>query len=114
MDEQSISFGQLIKLFRELRGLSQEQLALITGISDRTIQRIESNVSSPSDTTIMALAHAFDTSFENFKEIAGNPQIFEKRMEEACEALKEADLLPRFTSGQDLTNSIMINDLFHF
>jgi len=113
MNEQ-ISFGLLIKIFREQRGWPQEQLALITGLSDRTIQRIENNENSPSDTSIMALAHAFDTSFENMKELAERPQIFEERVAEIWEALNDADLLPRLSSGRDLARTMMNNELFHF
>lgn len=113
MNEQ-ISFGLLIKIFREQRGWSQEQLALITGLSDRTIQRIENNENSPSDTSIMALAHAFDTSFENMKELAERPQMFEEQVTEIWDALKDADLLPRLASGGDLTRTMMNNELFHF
>jgi transcriptional regulator with XRE-family HTH domain len=109
-----ISFGLLIKIFREQRGWPQEQLALITGLSDRTIQRIENNENSPSDTSIMALAHAFDTSFENMKELAQRPQIFEERVAEIWEVLNDADLLPRLSSGRDLARTMMNNELFHF
>ncbi len=50
----------LIKLRKE-RGWSQEQLARISGLSERTIQRIESSANASLD-SIMALACAFDIS----------------------------------------------------
>ena len=107
-------FGELIKIFREQRGWSQEQLALITNLADRTIQRIESNESNPSDTSIMTLAHAFDTSFENMKALAERPQLFIERVDEALKDLREADLLPRLVSGRDLARIMMKNHFFHF
>ena len=76
-------FGELIKMLRKQRGWPQEQLALITGLADRTIQRIENNESNPSDTSIMALAQAFDTSFENMKALAERPQLFTEGVDEA-------------------------------
>jgi hypothetical protein len=62
----------------------------------------------------MALAHAFDTPFENIKELAERPQIFEERITQTLEALKDADLLPRLASGRDLTRTMMDNDFSHF
>ena len=47
-----------IKLFRELRKWSQEQLADISGLTTRTIQRVEKGQSSAPDTR-RALARAF-------------------------------------------------------
>ena len=107
-------FGELIKMLRKQRGWPQEQLALITGLADRTIQRIENNESNPSDTSIMALAQAFDTSFENMKALAERPQLFTEGVDEAWKALQEADLLPRIASGHDLARIMMKNQFFHF
>jgi transcriptional regulator with XRE-family HTH domain len=107
-------FGEIIKMFREQRGWPQEQLALITGLADRTIQRIENSESSPSDTSIMALAHAFDIPFENMKELAEQPQLFIEQVDEAWKALQAADLLPRLVSGHNLARVMMKNHFFHF
>lgn len=48
-----------IKLLREMRQWSQEQLAEIAGVNVRTIQRVEQGVSASFDTR-RALATAFD------------------------------------------------------
>ncbi len=51
--------GAFIKVFREVRQWSQEQLAEIAGLSTRTVQRVENG--KPSDTdTRRALARAFE------------------------------------------------------
>jgi transcriptional regulator with XRE-family HTH domain len=47
-----------IKLFREMRQWSQEQLAEIAGLSVRTVQRVEQSLSASLDTR-RALAGAF-------------------------------------------------------
>jgi transcriptional regulator with XRE-family HTH domain len=65
-----LTFGQVIKGFRKTHGWTQEQLGSITKLSERTIQRIENDEHPPSDTTIMALANAFENSFEFMKELA--------------------------------------------
>lgn len=49
----------LIKVFREMRQWSQEQLAEISGINTRTVQRVEQGVPASLDTR-RALARAFD------------------------------------------------------
>lgn len=48
-----------IKLFREARQWSQEQLAAISGLNVRTIQRVEQGLSASLDTR-RALARAFE------------------------------------------------------
>ncbi|EPJ51448.1 MAG: hypothetical protein OFPI_17630 [Osedax symbiont Rs2] len=52
---------QQIKLLRKERGWSQEQLSAISGLSTRTVQRIESSGDCSLDST-MALASAFEIS----------------------------------------------------
>ncbi|MFT3946550.1 MAG: helix-turn-helix transcriptional regulator [Agriterribacter sp.] len=55
-------------LARKKKGLTQEQLADITNITVRTIQRIESGKSIPRAFTIKTIASALGCSFE---ELAG-------------------------------------------
>ena len=52
-------FAGCIKIFRELRKWSQEQLADISGLTVRTIQRVEKGEPSSTDTR-RALARAFE------------------------------------------------------
>lgn len=49
----------LVKLYRDLRKWSQEQLAEIAGISTRTVQRVEEGIAASTDTR-RALARGFD------------------------------------------------------
>jgi len=56
----TVSTGSIIKLRKE-RGWSQEQLAAISGLSERTIQRIEKDGTCSLDSK-MAIASAFDIS----------------------------------------------------
>lgn len=54
--------AQRIKTFRNRKGFSQEELAEKTGLSLRTIQRIENGETEPRGDSLKRLAHAFDVS----------------------------------------------------
>ena len=57
----------IIKDIRLDRGLSQEQLAYMAGISPRTLQRIERGA-TPSTETLKCLASALELQFEDLRE----------------------------------------------
>ena len=60
-----MALPQQIAIARKKKGLTQEQLAEMTNITVRTIQRIESGESSPRSFTIKVLAEALDTNFDD-------------------------------------------------
>lgn len=72
-----------IKLFREVRQWSQEQLAAISGLNVRTIQRVEQGQAASLDTR-RALARAFD-----FEDIDALNKPFAIPSEEEVKAAKE-------------------------
>ncbi|WP_241388425.1 helix-turn-helix domain-containing protein [Pseudomonas aeruginosa] len=72
-----------IKLFREMRQWSQEQLAAISGLNVRTIQRVEQGLSASLDTR-RALARAFE-----FDDIDTLNKPFAIPSEEEAKAAKE-------------------------
>lgn len=72
-----------IKLFREVRQWSQEQLAAISGLNVRTIQRVEHGQVASLDTR-RALARAFD-----FEDIDALNKPFTIPSEEEAKAAKE-------------------------
>ncbi|MCK9987922.1 MAG: hypothetical protein AzoDbin1_04394 [Azoarcus sp.] len=72
-----------IKLFREMRQWSQEQLAEISGLNVRTIQRVEQGLSASLDTR-RALASAFE-----FEDIDALNKPFAIPSEEELKAAKE-------------------------
>jgi transcriptional regulator with XRE-family HTH domain len=57
----------LVQTLRLQKGWTQEQLALISGVGVRTIQRIERGQTA-SDETLKSLAAAFDLDFQALKE----------------------------------------------
>lgn len=75
--------AECIKLFREIRQWSQEQLAAISGLNVRTIQRVEQSLSTSVDTR-RALARAFE-----FEDIDALNKPFTIPSEEELKAAKE-------------------------
>jgi XRE family transcriptional regulator, regulator of sulfur utilization len=57
---------------RKKKGLTQEELAGLTNITARTIQRIESGASTPRAYTLKAIAGALDTSYEDLVATGSN------------------------------------------
>ncbi|MGO4878315.1 DUF4870 domain-containing protein [Pedobacter psychrotolerans] len=67
-----------IKTLRQQKGLSQEELALKSNLSLRTIQRIELNETMPRGYTLNNIAEALDTTYEKLisnKTTSGNSVI---------------------------------------
>ena len=81
-----------IKQIRQERGLSQEQLAQMAGISPRTLQRIEGGA-TPSAETLKCLASALDLQFDDLRKDmdmaqdiaapAGHAEYTEEEVQEA-------------------------------
>lgn len=78
-----VELATYVKLFRETRQWSQEQLGAISGLSVRTIQRVEQGLSASFDTR-RALGSAFE-----FEDIDALNQPFTIPSEEAFKAAKE-------------------------
>lgn len=60
-----MSLGTKINTLRIKKGYSQEELAERSGVSIRTIQRIESDQTNPSGFTLKAVAKALDIELES-------------------------------------------------
>lgn len=61
-----VRVGDRIRRFRELRGLSLQQLAERTGFSAALVSQIENRMMSPSLGTLVKIANAFDTTVSAF------------------------------------------------
>ena len=59
-----MELGEKITAERKKKGITQQQLADITKLTARTIQRIENGQSIPRSFTINAIANALDTTFQ--------------------------------------------------
>ena len=69
--------NKLIKLMREERGWSQEQLATISGISERTVHRVEKDGKCSLESK-MALASAFEVSPMDIEDSVHPDAVFEQ------------------------------------
>ncbi len=68
-----MSQHQGLRSLRQDKGWSQEQLATLSGLSERTIQRVERG-DAPSVDTLSALAACFDLSPAQLRDIMQAPQ----------------------------------------
>jgi transcriptional regulator with XRE-family HTH domain len=66
--EEKMKTGKLIKELRLKKGLTQEELASMTELSTRTIQRIENGEVDPRSYTLQMIAKALDVEFSIFAE----------------------------------------------
>src|SRR6266567_9326290 len=89
----STGWGARIKAMREERGWSQEQLAEIAGVSERTIQRLEQEEPARFD-SLRALAAAFKL---DVKDLLGSAKPIEKPQDEP-----QVSFLLRIRTGADL------------
>ena len=99
----SIRRAKLIKRERKERAWTQTQLAIITGVNLRTIQRVEKDGAASSE-TLMGIASAFDIDVRELNQpLLGNQKKNSQR---------SVYLLPRIISGNHLTNVISGADQF--
>jgi transcriptional regulator with XRE-family HTH domain len=57
MRNDAVKLGETLRKRRDLLGIVQPQLSLLSGISTRTIQLVEQGKGNPSLQTILKLAH---------------------------------------------------------
>jgi len=68
----------IVQKLRVQRGWTQEQLAIVSGLSTRTIQRIERG-QEPSLESLKALAAVFDVDFQSLKEPVMKQEAMQSR-----------------------------------
>lgn len=99
----SIKRAKLVKKERSDRAWTQTQLAEISGVTLRTIQRVEKDGAASFD-TMMGIASAFDI---DVKELSQPEPLNQRRKKQ-----KSVYLLPRITSGSNLSNLVCDADQF--
>src|SRR5215471_10080800 len=67
-DEESMTFGQLLRQWRLLSGLTQEMLAESSGLGIRSIQGLERGETQPRRETLRRLAQALHLSGEQISQ----------------------------------------------
>lgn len=102
--------GGRIRYFRQLRGLSQEQLALEAGINPAFLGHLERGLKSPTITTLDKLVRALGISFEEL--FAEGPPVPDTARENA---MKRLELLVRdLSAGQLEKLSDIIQSILRF
>jgi len=66
-------FGERLHSLRELKALSQDRLAEITGISQNQISRYERGINDPTGKALVALARALDTTADYLLGLTDDP-----------------------------------------
>ncbi len=70
------NLSESVKELRNLKGFSQEQLAKQSGLSLRTIQRVEKGVTNPSGETLKRISNTFDISCEQLLIYTNSKEAF--------------------------------------
>ena len=86
------NIGRRIQLFRRRKGLTQEELASILGISRATLARWETGVRKPSSSWILKLAEVLDVSPAQLFEFQGKEEVEDLAELLIKKALKEENL----------------------
>ena len=94
--------GKLVRSLRNRRGWTQEQLATMTSLSPRTIQRIERGEVMPTDETLLSLAAVFDIDVNQLKLCAEQSQWSEEQVRKFLDDFQKIDFLPLIQSGRHL------------
>lgn len=71
-----IDFGSRLKEIRKSKGVTQKQLAVAIGASERGIQNYELNERKPAFDALIALADFFDVSLDY---LVGRSDVAERR-----------------------------------
>lgn len=107
--------GQAVKQVRTQKGWSQEEFAGMSGVSPRTLQRIEAGEKANAE-TLRAIATVLNMDVtellplnilvqdEEFTKVQAQLQVQQK--EEAAQLEKELNVLPHVNSGKDLLDAL--------
>ena len=103
--------GKKIKLFRQLRGLSQSEIAVHLGITFQQFQKYESGKNRIPISRLMKLAEIFNINMTVFFENSVNV-MFEDIMNKTSNHLNE-DILPIEVTSAKVNNFQTQNNLTH-
>ncbi|WP_417129052.1 helix-turn-helix domain-containing protein [Ruthenibacterium lactatiformans] len=71
-----MTFGERLRQLRTEKGLTQKQLAVETGTSERGIQNYEMGIRNPAFDALLSLADYFDVSLDY---LCGRSDVRERR-----------------------------------
>lgn len=95
-----VTFGQWLKMRREMRGLSMNALGQKVGITHSHISNIESGKSEPHKDTVVAIAEALDVDpQEALRAFIGDPEIIRDDSPEITRERYADDDIPTIIEG---------------
>lgn len=104
MDQKRI--GTFLKELRKEKGMTQEQLSEILGVTNRSVSRWENGVNMPDFDLVIELANYFEVSIEEFLNGERKDEMNDKKTEETL--LKVAD----YTNEEKMKVTRRLNWLF--
>lgn len=104
MDQKKI--GTFLKELRKEKGLTQEQLSELLGVTNRSVSRWENGVNMPDFDLVIELVNYFDVSVEEFLNGERKNEMIDKQTEETL--LKVAD----YTNEERIRVTRRLNGLF--
>ncbi|MEY8428041.1 helix-turn-helix domain-containing protein [Lachnospiraceae bacterium 46-15] len=104
MDQKKI--GGFLRELRKEKGMTQEQLAEVLGVTNRSISRWENGVNMPDFDFVIELANYFDVGIEELLDGERKIDMIEKKQEETL--LKVAD----YSSNERIVFSKRLSYLF--
>lgn len=104
MDQKKI--GTFLKELRKEKGLTQEQLSELLGVTNRSVSRWENGVNMPDFDLVIELVNYFDVSVEEFLNGERKNEMIDKQTEETL--LKVAD----YTNEERIRITRRLNGLF--
>lgn len=110
MDEimaKDLNRAKFVKKARQERAWTQSRLALIAGVTLRTIQRLEKD-GAASFETLLGIAGAFEIDVKELSSISSSKD------KEMPVLQKKVHLMPRLASGKGLTDVVLGSDQFQF
>lgn len=104
MDQKKI--GRFLKELRREKGLTQEQLSEVFGVSNRSISRWENGVNMPDFDLVIEIANYFDISIDELLDGERKTDMIDQKTEETI--LKVAD----YNNSEKMAFSRRLNWLF--
>ena len=98
--------AQRVKEQRKVRGMSQEELAKISGLSLRTIQRVENGESQPTGETLKRISNALDLTLDELTNWLNNNDTFKKTIKAKNEYLHIFDNKLIISKHKEFNNSV--------
>lgn len=100
MDQKKI--GAFLKELRKEQNLTQEQLAEVVGVTNRSISRWENGVNMPDFDLVIELTNFFDVSIEEFLDGERKMEMIDKKTEETLLKVTDYEIMEKMKFSKRL------------